>query len=123
VYGWPKNLLHFRGIDESILDLNATVRPAFAIVDAIVAMEGDGPIMGTPKRCGFLALGPDLVAVDSTCARIMGFEPARIPYLADASRFLGNMSSDRIAQRGENPARFETKFEVIERLKPLLRQG
>ena len=123
VYGWPKNLLHFRGIDESILDLNATVRPSFAIVDAIVAMEGDGPIMGTPRKCGFLAMGSDLVAVDSTCARIMGFEPARMRYLADASRFLGNLSQARIAQRGENPARFETRFEVIERLKPLLRRG
>ena len=75
VYGWPKNLLHFRGIDNSILDLNATVRPAFAIVDAVVAMEGDGPIMGTRRHCGFLAMGTDLVAVDATCARIMGLEP------------------------------------------------
>ena len=49
VYGWPKNFLHYGGIDSSILDLNATVRPAFAIVDAIVAMEGDGPIMGTAQ--------------------------------------------------------------------------
>ena len=29
VYGWPKNLLHYGGIDASILDLNATIRPAF----------------------------------------------------------------------------------------------
>ena len=123
VYGWPKNFLHIRGIDSSILDINATVRPSFAIVDAIVAMEGDGPIMGTPRKCGFLAMGSDLVAVDSTCARIMGLEPARMPYLADASLFLGNLSSARIVQRGENPARFETRFEVIERLKPLLRRG
>jgi uncharacterized protein (DUF362 family) len=123
VYGWPKNFLHIRGIDSSILDINATVRPSFAIVDAIVAMEGDGPIMGTPRKCGFVAMGSDLVAVDSTCARIMGFEPARMRYLADASRFLGNLSPARIAQRGENPARFETRFEVIERLKPLLRRG
>jgi uncharacterized protein (DUF362 family) len=48
VYGWPKNLLHYRQIDSSILDLNATVRPGLTIVDAIIATEGDGPIMGTP---------------------------------------------------------------------------
>jgi uncharacterized protein (DUF362 family) len=59
VYGWPKNLLHYRQIDSSILDLNATVRPGFAIVDAVVAMEGDGPIMGRPRHCGFVAMGPD----------------------------------------------------------------
>ena len=123
VYGWPKNLLHIHGIDNSILDLNATVRPAFAIVDAVVAMEGDGPIMGTPRPCGFLAMGTDLVAVDSTCARIMGLEPAQNPLSGGRLTFLGNVEPDRIVQRGENPARFETRFEVVERLKPLLRRG
>ncbi len=32
VYGWPKNILHVKGIENSILDLNATIRPHFAIV-------------------------------------------------------------------------------------------
>ena len=32
VYGWPKNLLHLRGIEHSINDLVATVRPALTIV-------------------------------------------------------------------------------------------
>ncbi len=52
VYGWPKNILHVKGIANSILDLNATVAPHFTIVDAVVAMEGDGPIMGTPRSHG-----------------------------------------------------------------------
>src|SRR5581483_2107402 len=33
VYGWPKNLLHVRGIEQSIVDLAATIRPSLAIVD------------------------------------------------------------------------------------------
>ena len=48
-YGWPKNPLHVHGIPNSILDLTATIRPHFAIVDAVTAMEGDGPIMGRPR--------------------------------------------------------------------------
>src|SRR5687768_9221354 len=36
-YGWPKNVLHWAGIHESILDICATVRPHFVIADAIVA--------------------------------------------------------------------------------------
>src|SRR5438876_11979038 len=43
-YGWPKNVLHWAGIHESILDIGSTVRPHFVIADAIVAMEGDGPL-------------------------------------------------------------------------------
>ena len=77
VYGWPKNLLHFRGIDESILDLVATVRPHLAIVDGVVGMEGDGPIMGTPKTAGVILMGRDVVAVDASAARVMGLRPER----------------------------------------------
>ncbi|MFQ5992690.1 MAG: DUF362 domain-containing protein, partial [Nitrospiraceae bacterium] len=51
-YGWPKNVLHHAGIPESILDITATLRPQFAIVDGIIGMEGDGPIMGSPHPAG-----------------------------------------------------------------------
>ena len=119
VYGWPKNILHLKGIDNSILDLNATVRPHFTVVDAITAMEGDGPIMGKSRAMGFLAMGQDLGAVDATCARIIGFNPGRIPYLADAARFLGNIREASIDQRGEDPQRYRTRFEIIDSLKPL----
>ena len=114
VYGWPKNLLHFKGIDQSILDLTATIGPHLTIVDAVVAMEGDGPVMGRPRQMGFLAMGSDLPAVDATCARIIGLDPSKMPYLSVASRFLGNVSDGRIDQRGENPGRYRTQFDVIE---------
>jgi uncharacterized protein (DUF362 family) len=119
IYGWPKNILHYHGIENSILDLNATVRPHFTIVDAVVAMEGDGPIMGKPRQTGFLAMGSDLVAVDATCARIMGLDAAKISYLSQASAFLGHIDEARIDQRGENPARYRTRFEMLEQFKSL----
>ena len=68
-YGWPKNVLHHAGIPESILDIAAAVRPDLAIVDGIIGMEGDGPIMGTPRVSGVMILGTNLPAVDATCAR------------------------------------------------------
>jgi uncharacterized protein (DUF362 family) len=121
VYGWPKNLLHFRGIHESILDLNSTIRPGFCIVDAIVAMEGDGPISGSARPLGLVAMGRDPIAVDATCARIVGLDPAKLPYLAEAARFLGNADDRRIDQRAESPARFHTRFDVPPHLKHLRR--
>jgi uncharacterized protein (DUF362 family) len=119
VYGWPKNLLHVKGIPHSILDLNATVAPHLTIVDAVVAMEGDGPIMGTARPMGFIAMGQDLVAVDATCARIIGFNPDKLGYLAVAGEFLGNIRDDRIEQRGESPSRYATRFSVSDALKSL----
>ena len=123
VYGWPKNFLHLHGIENSILDLNATVRPHFTIVDAITAMEGDGPIMGKPRQTGFLAMGRDLVAVDATCARIIGFDPTKIPYLARAGEFLGNLDAARIDQRGERLTRYETRFDVLPNFRELQLAG
>lgn len=117
VYGWPKNLLHFKGIEQSIIDLVATIRPNLTIVDAVVAMEGDGPIMGRARAMGFLAMGTDLLAVDATCARIIGLNPAKMPYLSVASRFLGNIDEGHVTQLGERPSRYGTVFDVIEPIK------
>jgi uncharacterized protein (DUF362 family) len=114
IYGWPKNLLHIKGINASILDLVATVRPGLTIVDAIVGMEGDGPIMGRARALGFLAMGTDMAAVDATCARTIGLDPEQIPYLQAAGHFLGNTTERVIDQRGEDPSRYRTAFEVIE---------
>src|SRR5690606_23089346 len=74
VYGWPKNILHQRGIDESILDLNATIRPHMSIVDGVTAMEGDGPIMGKARHTGLIAMTTDVVAGDATCCRAIGLD-------------------------------------------------
>ncbi len=119
VYGWPKNILHTHGIDNSIVDLNATIRPHLAIVDAVTAMEGDGPIMGKARHMGFVGLGTDLPAVDATCARVIGLDPAKLPYLKVAGNFLGNIGLSRIEQRGEPLARYATSFEIPERFREL----
>lgn len=101
-YGWPKNLLHRDGPENMILDINETLKPHFAIVDGIVGMEGDGPLSGTPRQAGVIVLGRDLPSVDATCARVMGIDPRRIPYLALASERLGPIAEGKIDQRGES---------------------
>jgi uncharacterized protein (DUF362 family) len=112
VYGWPKNILHYIGINESIVAINRQFRKTFAIVDGIVGMEGNGPIQGTPKKAGVLVFGQDLVAVDATCCRIMGLDPAKIEYLQMAAD-LGALNPQQIEQRGENPLAVKTNFELI----------
>ena len=119
VYGWPKNPLHVHGIANSILDLTATIRPHFAIVDAVIAMEGDGPIMGRPRPLGFVAMGSDPVAVDATCARVIGLDPDKIEYLQPAAEFLGVVDASRIEHRGESPDRYVTRFDVVPALEHL----
>jgi len=112
-YGWPKNLLHMRGIENSILDLNLTIPVHYAIVDGVVGMEGDGPIMGTAKQVGAVIMGKNLLAVDCTGARMMGFDPSKIAYLNMASAHFPGLKETDVNHRGESIRRFSTHFECL----------
>lgn len=120
VYGWPKNILHWQGIHNSILDINSSLPVRqFAIVDGVVGMEGNGPLQGQAKDSGILIFGEDLVAVDATAARLMRIEPKKIKYLAEAGEFLGNVNYESIEQIGENLERMQKDFRVIEEFQNL----
>jgi len=110
-YGWPKNLLHMRGIPQCILDLQDLIKPRFALVDGVVAMEGDGPINGTAKEMGFYVIGDDLAAVDATCARTMGFDPYELDYIKIAGEVVGNVNADAITVLGLDIEKVKQKFE------------
>lgn len=110
VYGWPKNVLHWAGIERSILDIAGAVRPRYAIVDGIVGMEGNGPISGEPVLAGVLVFGDDPVATDVVSASLMGVDPEGVPYLVEAGRYLGQADRERIVDAGEDPSRFVRAF-------------
>lgn len=94
VYGWPKNILHWQGIDNSILELAATVPIHYVIADGIEAMEGNGPLHGQLKRLGCLVLADDPVAADATCCQLLRIDPQVIRHVAGAAA-MGNLSPAR----------------------------
>ena len=112
-YGWPKNILHWHGIQQSILDICSTVPIHFVIADAITAMEGNGPLNGTPRALENIVLADDPVAADATCTRLMGLEPHRVVHIHEAAKFLGNASRHLIDQLAENLRRPEVPFSVV----------
>ena len=119
-YGWPKNELHWRGIDRSIVDIALTRTPELAIVDGIIGMEGDGPLNGTPKQLGALVMGTDLLAVDATCCRLMQLDPERIGYLVlGQQRGLGCLREGAIKQTGETITSLARPFETLPQFRPL----
>ena len=120
VYGWPKNVLHWAGIEESIADLHAAFPRQFAIVDGVVGMQGNGPIQGVPKPVGVLVAGGDPVAVDATCCRIMRINPYGIGYLRLATGSVeAQISEQNIQQAGEAIAAVATPFELIPEFRSL----
>jgi uncharacterized protein (DUF362 family) len=113
VYGWPKNVLHWAGIPQSIVDLHHLFPRQFAIVDGIVGMEGNGPIQGNPKHAGVLVAGSDVAAVDATCCRIMGIDPTKIEYL-QLARGAANLIESSFRQIGEPIRSVRTPFHLID---------
>jgi uncharacterized protein (DUF362 family) len=112
-YGWPKNVLHWKGIHRSVLDICATAPLHFVIADGVVAMEGNGPLHGTRRNLGKIVLADDPVAADFTCARLMGLDPYRVWHLDRAAHFLGNGSYERIDLIAETLPQKTIPFEVL----------
>jgi uncharacterized protein (DUF362 family) len=93
---------HQKGLFEAVPDLMSAVKPKLAVVDAIICQEGIGPIFGKPVEMNLIVAGRDLVAVDSTCARLIGYDPSETLLTVNAAaRGLGIMDPDQIEILGE----------------------
>ncbi|MBN1141756.1 MAG: DUF362 domain-containing protein [Deltaproteobacteria bacterium] len=81
VVGFRKANLHLRaGSDKALfalmlLELARHAAPALTVVDAVVAMEGNGPGSGDPVRVGALLAGVNPVAVDTAALTLLGLRP------------------------------------------------
>ncbi|MBQ6905092.1 MAG: DUF362 domain-containing protein [Spirochaetia bacterium] len=89
VPGLSKSALHLRFPDrdnfaQMIVDLNLAAKPSYAIMDAIVGMEGPGPGSGSPRNVGLLLASDNVLALDLAAARIMGYKAETLPILSQA---------------------------------------
>ncbi|MFA5205440.1 MAG: DUF362 domain-containing protein [Lentisphaeria bacterium] len=68
-----------------LAELYGVFKPGLAVMDAVVAMEGEGPANGRPKPLGLILAGTDGVAVDAAAAGVLGLTPEQIPLLRVAA--------------------------------------
>jgi uncharacterized protein (DUF362 family)/ferredoxin len=80
-----------------LVDLMLACRPALAIMDAVVGMEGEGPAGGTPRQIGALLASADSVALDVIASAMAGFEPMEVyTNRVAAARGIGPASADEV---------------------------
>ncbi len=89
VPGLNKSGYHLRFPDRDafgtmLVDLALSVGPCFTFMDAVVAMEGEGPGNGKPYPLGFVLGSADMAALDWVAAECIGYDPRKIPYLREA---------------------------------------
>ncbi len=63
---------------QMLVDLAQFLRPRLHVMDAVVAMEGNGPRGGDPRQVGALLLSADPVALDATACRLIDLDPALV---------------------------------------------
>jgi len=125
LFGLParrkKSQLHTR-LNEILPYLTKVVRNDLVVVDGIVAMEGNGPIIGTPRELGIIVAGTNPVSTDAVCSRIMGYDPLKVKYLANAHEMgLGEIDLDKIEVLGEDWRKLASEFERPYSLKATLK--
>ena len=106
-----KKAMHQQGLFEGVIDLLSAVKPRLAVVDAVICQEGVGPIFGKPVEMNLILAGKDLVAVDATCARLIGYRAEEILLTVNAAaRGLGVMDAERIELTGEPLENVKRRF-------------
>jgi uncharacterized protein (DUF362 family)/Pyruvate/2-oxoacid:ferredoxin oxidoreductase delta subunit len=85
----------------------AHMRPDLTVLDAIVSMEGDGPVSGMLRRSNFIMISQDAVALDAVLAKIIGLEPLDLAVTrACAEEGLGEADFSEIEIVGDDPNAF-----------------
>jgi len=104
IAGKKKGRMHYEhplpdDFSRVLLDVYLAVKPAFSIIDAVIALEGIGPRKGKPRNTGLLMASSNAVALDSVAAEITGFKPNQVTTLNAArerSLFGTNLSELQI---------------------------
>jgi len=98
-----------------LVDIYQNIKPKLNIIDAIIAMEGEGPSSGKPKKVGLLLDSRNAISLDIVVAKLMGFNPKNIFVIREAiKRGLGSYNVEIIGDlkkipnlRFEKPSRFK----------------
>ena len=117
--GFGKSRLHSTAprpvpFSRHLVDVYSLVRPRLHIMDAVVAMEGNGPSGGSPRTVGAIIGGSDPVAVDTVVAGMMGYRDGQVSTIRFAAKKgLGTARREDIEIVGEDPANFDLEgFEL-----------
>jgi uncharacterized protein (DUF362 family) len=110
VSGKAKAIWHYRmgatyeDFCTMLIDIYKLLAPVLTIVDAVVAMEGPGPINGSPKKLGWLIASADPMAVELVCCDLIGISPERLPLVKTAQKIgFGCTNKQNIQIIGDSP--------------------
>jgi uncharacterized protein (DUF362 family)/ferredoxin len=98
-----------------LVDIDRFLKPRLYVLDGIVAMEGNGPGSGMPRRMKVLLLASDPAALDAVFCRLIHMPPQFVPTMKPAAESgLGTWDEDEIEVRGDELSRLSCPdFQVV----------
>jgi uncharacterized protein (DUF362 family)/Pyruvate/2-oxoacid:ferredoxin oxidoreductase delta subunit len=124
---WHKDAPRPRDFSQVIVDVFSAVQPQLTIMDAVVAMQGDGPSAGRPYRLGLVLASTDAVAVDTVACRLIGLRPEKVHMIrlaAEAGLGMGHSEAIEVVGEAVRPVRKGTfrlpSNAIMELLPPVL---
>ena len=108
-------------LDDILPYLAKTIRSDMNILDGMVCMEGNGPLVGNPKKLSVLVAGANPVSVDAFCSTIMGFNPKEIKHIANAAALgVGTLDFEALGDPWKSMVcNFEKPFSIKATMKSL----
>jgi uncharacterized protein (DUF362 family) len=95
-------LRYHRSINTMLSSLQRLLQPKFVLMDAIVGMEGRGPVAGQARRLDAILASRDAVAIDATAMRLVGLNPEKARHVVlAAQQGLGSINANEIDVNGE----------------------
>lgn len=86
-----------------LIEIYKFTNPALTIIDAVIAMDGPGPINGRPRPLGWLIGGVDPIACEALCCELIDIDPADLPIIKTAARMnYGCSDLNRIEIKGDD---------------------
>jgi uncharacterized protein (DUF362 family)/NAD-dependent dihydropyrimidine dehydrogenase PreA subunit len=93
-----------------LVDLNVLMKPRLQVMDAVMAMEGNGPTNGKMRKVGAVLASNDFTAIDVAASRIMSVDPVRVCTIRAAiERGLIDVDLSDISFEGEDIEQFVIK--------------
>lgn len=106
-----KKMEFHKNLTDVLLYTNKTLPPDLTIVDGVVAMEGLGPVWGTPVQLNLIVSGSNSVTVDAVCCSVMGINPYAIEVLWRAYRSgLGEIDISKVEVLGQDIGHVKRRF-------------
>jgi uncharacterized protein (DUF362 family) len=69
-----------------LIEIYKYLAPALTIIDAVIAMDGPGPIRGRPRPLGWLIGGTDPLACEIVCSRLINLDADQLPIVRTAKQ-------------------------------------